>query len=76
MITLHTGSRRYAKYAPVSLVTFTIFVPAQALSKRRRRHAWATLYRLAGFLVNNCIENENSGPQRAAVYYQPSPQTL
>ena len=27
-ITLHTGSRRYAQYAPVSLVTFTIFVPA------------------------------------------------
>ena len=27
-ITLHTGSRRYAKYAPVSLGTLSIFVPA------------------------------------------------
>ena len=66
----------HAKYAPVSLVTFTIFVPAYCLAKHRRRHAWAPLYRLAGFLVNNCIENENCVHFVDAVNKPPHLQTV
>ena len=45
-ITLHTSSWGVTQYAPVSLVTFTIFVPAQALSKRRHGRASAIPERL------------------------------
>ena len=45
-ITLHTRSRGVTQYAPVSPGTLSIFVPAQALSKRRHGRASAIPERL------------------------------